>query len=195
MLHPAREILGVDLSPENTELLDLLGIMTPEQSERLVSDRSHDKAQPENWTHETVKRRLIAAAELIERTSRGAGPSRKMTSWVDWQLFRGVTAFERNAMAEGLQQGTRAADRGIYRGAGAREIAAAEDATQWPIRYIADDGERRILAFWIFCDLRNAPFGRLCPKIAGSKGTAYRRLDCALSRIVAGLQGDGVRPC
>ena len=65
---------------------------------------------------------------------------------------------------------------------------------QWPIRYVADDGERRILAFWIFCDLRNASFGRLCPKIAGSKGTAYRRLDKALSSIVAGLQGDGVRP-
>ena len=87
-------------------------------------------------------------------------------------MFRGVTDFERNAMSEGLQEGKRAPDRGIYRGAGAREIAAAEDAMQWPIRYIPDDGERRILAFWIFCALRNAPFGRLSPKIAGSKGTA-----------------------
>ena len=97
-------------------------------------------------------------------------------------------------MPEGLTEASRAADRGIYRGAGAREIAAAELAMQWPIRYVADDGERRILAFWIFCDLRSAYFGRLCPKIAGSKGTAYRRLDKALSSIVAGLQGDGVRP-
>ena len=194
MIENARDIFGIDLSPDNAALLDALGIMTPEQSGRLVSDRSHDHAQPEDWTHDTVKRRLIDAAELIERTSRGAGPSRKMTSWVDWQLFRGVTDFERNAMAEGLTKGTREPDRGIYRGAGAREIADAETAMQWPIKYIADDGERRILAFWIFCDLRNAPFGRLCPKIAGSRGTAYRRLDKALSRIVAGLQADGVRP-
>jgi len=139
-----------------------------------------------------VKRRLIDAAELIERTSRAAGPSRKMTSWVDWQLFRGVTDFERNAMAEGLKEGTRQPDRGINRAAGAREIAAAEDAMQWPIRYVAGDGERRALALWIFCDLTGAPFGRLSPKIAGSRGTAYRRLDKALSRIVAGLHGDGV---
>ena len=195
MLHNAREILGVDLSPENTELLDLLGIMPADQSERLVSDRSHDRNQSIDWTHDTVKRRLIAAAELIERTSRAAGPSRKMTSWVDWQLFRGVTDFERNAMSEGLTEGTRSPDRGVYRGAGAREIAVAETAMQWPIRYIADDGERRILAFWIYCDLTGAPFGRLSPKIAGSRGTAYRRLDKALSRILAGLHGDGLRPC
>ena len=65
---------------------------------------------------------------------------------------------------------------------------------QWPIRYIADEGERRALALWIFCDLTGAPFGRLSPKIAGSRGTAYRRLDKALSRIVAGLIADGVSP-
>ena len=192
MIENARKIFGVDLSQDNAALLDALGIMTPAQAERLVSDRSHDHAQSEQWTHDTVKRRLIDAAELIERTSRAAGPSRKMTSWVDWQLFRGVTDFERNAMSEGLTKGTREPDRGVYRGAGAREIAAAEDATQWPVRYIADDGERRILAFWIYCDLRSAPFGRLSPKIAGSRGTAYRRLDRALGRIVAGLNGDGV---
>ena len=195
MLHNARDIFGIDISPDNAALLDALGIMPADQSGRLVSDRSHDRAQPEQWTHETVKRRLIDAAELIERTSRAAGPSRKMTSWVDWQLFRGVTDFERNAMAEGLAEGTRQPDRSIHRGAGAREIAAAEDAMQWPIRYIPDEGERRILTFWIFCDLRNAPFGRLCPKIAGSRGAAYRRLDRAFLRILAGLMADGVRPC
>jgi hypothetical protein len=194
MIQNARDIFGVDLSPDNAALLDALGIMAPEQAERLVSDRSHDRAQPAQWDHDTVKRRLIDAAELIERTSRAAGPSRKMTSWVDWQLFRGVTDFERNAMAEGLTKGTRLPDRGLYRGAGARDIAAAEIAMQWPIRYIADEGERRALALWIFCDLRNAPFGRLALKIAGSRGTAYRRLDKALSRIVAGLQGDGAAP-
>jgi hypothetical protein len=194
MIQNAREIFGVDLSPDNAALLDALGIMTPEQSERLVSDRSHDRAQPTQWDHDTVKRRLLDAAELIERTSRAAGPSRKMTSWVDWQLFRGVTDFERNAMAEGLTEGTRLPDRGVNRAAGAREIAAAEIAMQWPILYIADDGERRALALWIHCDLTGAPFGRLAHRVAGSRGTAYRRLDKALSRIVAGLQGDGAAP-
>lgn len=192
MIENAREIFGIDISPDNAALLDALGIMPADQAERLVSDRQHQHAQPEQWTHETVKRRMIEAAELIERTSRSAGPSRKITAWIDWQLFRGVSDFERNAMAEGIRAGTRAPDRGVYRGAGAREIAEAEAALEWPIRYIPDDGERRVLAFWIFCDLRNAPFGQLSPKIAGSRGTAYRRLDRALGRIVAGLHGDGV---
>ncbi len=193
MIENARAIFGVDLSPDNTALLDALGIMAPAQAERLVTDRQHDPAQAEYWTYETVKRRLIAAAELIERTTRAAGPSRKITCWVDWQLFRGVTDFERNAMAEGVMQGTREPDRGIYRGAGAWEIAEAEAALEWPTRYIADDGERRVLAFWIWCDLHNAPFGRLAPKLGVSKGTAYRRLERALGQIVAGLNGDGVR--
>ncbi len=195
MIQNARDIFGIDLSPDNAALLDVLGIMAPEQAERLVSDRSHDRDQPAQCDHDTVKRRLTDAAELIERTSRAAGPSRKMTSWVDWQLFRGVTDFERNAMAEGLTEGARLPDRGVNRAAGAREIVAAESAMQWPILYVADEGERRVLAFWIHCDLTGASFGRLSPKIAGSRGTAYRRLDGALSRIVAGLIAEGVRPC
>lgn len=194
MIDDARDIIGIDLSPDNEALLSALGIMTPDQSGRLVSDHWPDRSQPGDWTQEKVKRRLIDAAELIERTSRAPGPSRKMTSWVDWQLFRGVTDFERNAMAEGLSEGTRSPDRSYHRAAGARELAGAEYAMQWPIRYVLDDGERRVLALWIICDLRNAPFGRLAHRVAGSKGTAYRRLDSALSRIVAGLRGDGVAP-
>ena len=190
MIENARDIFGIDLSSDNAALLDALGIMTPDQSGRLVSDRP----QPEDWTNETVKRRLLDAAELIERTTRRAGPSNKITCWVDWQLFRGVTDFERNAMAEGIRSGTRSPDNSYRRAAGAKELADAEAALEWPIRYVADDGERRVLAFWIFCDLRNAPFGRLAHRVAGSKGTAYRRLERALSRIVAGLQGDGVSP-
>lgn len=105
-----------------------------------------------------------------------------------------MTDFERNAMAEGIRSGTRSPDNSYSRAAGAKELADAEAALEWPIRYIADDGQRRVLAFWIFCDLRNAPFGRLAHRVAGSKGTAYRRLERALSRIVTGLQGDGVAP-
>jgi len=94
MIDDAREIFGVDLSPDNEALLSALGIMTLDQVGRLVSDRPADRAQPAQRDHDNVKRRLIDAAELIERTSRAAGPSRKMTSWVDWRLFRGVTDFE-----------------------------------------------------------------------------------------------------
>ena len=195
MIQNAREIFGIDdLSPDNAALLDALGIMTPDQAGRLVSDRSHDRAQPAQWDHDTVKRRLLDAAELIERSTRGTGPNRRITAWVDWKLFRGVTDFERNAMAEGMKEGKRFPDPSYSRGVGAKELADAEDAMQWPIRYVADEGERRVLAFWIHCDLTGAPFGRLSPKIAGSKGTAYRRLDGALSRIVAGLIADGVKP-
>jgi len=194
MIQNARDILGIDPSPDNAALLDALGIIPADRAARILASASPARDHAQAWTQETVKHRLIAAAELIERTSRGVGPNRRITAWVDWRLFRGVTDFERNAMAEGLQEGTRLPDRAIHRAAGAREIADAESALEWPIRYVADQDERRALAFWIFCDLTGAPFGRLSPKIAGSRGTAYRRLDKALSRIVAGLTADRFTP-
>lgn len=79
MIDDARDIFGIDLSPDNEALLSALGIMTPDQSGRLVTDRRPDRSQPAQWDHDTVNRRLIDAAELIERTSRAAGPSRKMS--------------------------------------------------------------------------------------------------------------------
>ena len=68
MIDDAREIFGVDLSPDNEALLSALGIMTPDQVGCLVSDRPADRAQPAHCDHDRVKRRLIDAAELIERT-------------------------------------------------------------------------------------------------------------------------------
>lgn len=62
-----------------------------------------------------------------------------------------------------------------------------------PITYVQADGARRRLSLGIFSDLRNAPFGRLSPKIAGSGGAAKRRLDKLLSRFAAGLMTDCVR--
>ena len=51
MIETARDIFGIDLSPDNAALLDALGIMTPEQSGRLVSNRAHNRDQPEQWIH------------------------------------------------------------------------------------------------------------------------------------------------
>ena len=45
MIENAREIFGIDLSPDNEALLSALGIMTPDQAGRLVSDRRPDRAQ------------------------------------------------------------------------------------------------------------------------------------------------------
>jgi hypothetical protein len=190
MIQNAREIFGVDLSPDNAALLDALGIMGREQADRLVSAGADDRSSAE-WTPETVKRRLVQAAELIESVERRVGPSRQLTHWINWQLFRGISDFDRNAWAEGEREGTREPDR-FRRGASTAEIERAEAALEWPRRYLADEGERRVLAFWIHCDLSGAPFGRLAHKVAGSKGTAYRRLENALRRIVIGLNTDTV---
>jgi hypothetical protein len=67
MLHE-RDLLGVDLSPENAELLDALGVLPPDRAERLLTASEHDE-RPAEWSADLVKRRLREATGHIESVS------------------------------------------------------------------------------------------------------------------------------
>jgi hypothetical protein len=140
MIDDAREIFGIEPSPDNAALLEALGILPADRAARIIASASPGRDHAQAWTQETVKRRLIVAAELIERTSRGVGPNRRITAWVDWRLFRGVTDFERNAMAEGVAEGTRWPDRshGRYVAFQMAEVAITRNLFGDILRMIAD---------------------------------------------------------
>jgi hypothetical protein len=175
-------------------LLETIGVIPPDQAERLLAGAFRDE-RPGEWTPGLVKRRLSDAAGHIERTSRRIGPNRFGRSWIDWRLFRDVDAFDRNCMAEGLRLETRVPDRHRRGGATAAEIRQAEAALEWPLRYLADhDDERAVLSLWIWTEARHLPWEHWCRGAGVSKGTANRRRARAFEIIAAGLARGGVTP-
>lgn len=146
------------------------------------------------WTVEEVQNRLLECARDMERVTSAPGPSQKMTFWVDWQLFRGVSDFERNAMAEGIRERKRAPARGRFV-LDARAHSRISEALDWPMRYLAShDDERIVLQVWAWCKATRQPFSRFYHIACDHRSTAYIRRDRAFEIIMDGLIMDGVQP-
>jgi hypothetical protein len=57
MLHYLGEILGIEITDDNAELLETLGIILPDRAARLIAPSGRAEHAPE-WTAGLVKRRL-----------------------------------------------------------------------------------------------------------------------------------------
>lgn len=146
------------------------------------------------WTVEEVENRLLECARDGERVISAPGPSQRVTFWIDAQLFRGVTDFERNAMAEGIRERKRAPARGRFV-LDARAHTRIAEAVEWPMRYLADhDDERRVLQVWGWCKANRESFSRWHKLACGNRSTANRRLARSFEIIMIGLVKDGARP-
>lgn len=193
MLHDLREIIGIEITDDSAELLEALGIVPPDRAARLIAASGRDE-RPLEWTADLVKERLREAARVIERTERSPRPSKKLTWWPDWQLHRGITDFDRNAWAEGERAGTRAPAQ-MKVGASAIDIRRAEEAAEWPLKYLAGhEDERRALSLWVWCVAKRQSWSQWWKLAGPSKPTALRRRDRAFSIIAAGLHADLIPP-
>lgn len=164
-MHQPRDVFGVDLSPENEALLEALGIVPDEKAARLLAGVAQDK-RPIEWTPDLVKRRLSDAAEHVERMERRVDP-------------RGSEP--------------RRPDRRRRGGASAAEIRRAEQALEWPMRYLAGrEDEREVLSCWLWCEAKNQSFSYWFRSVANCRGTANRRRDKAFAIIADGLRADRV---
>ncbi len=173
---------------------DHLGRLSKERSARLLEGVKIAQRAELQWTPDLVKKRLEAAAEGAERLSGRAGPSKKITAWIDFRLFRNLSDFDRNAQAEGVRKETRAPDR-MRISMSDLEISRIEQALEWPARYLQHDEEaRKALQLWSWCIARNEAWSRFGGAEFGSRGASNRRLDRALRMICAGLVRDRVLP-
>lgn len=146
------------------------------------------------WTVEEVENRLLECARDGERVISAPGPSQRVTFWIDAQLFRGVTDFERNAMAEGIRERKRAPARGRFV-LDAQAHSRISEALEWPMRYLADhDDERRVLQVWGWCKANRESFSRWHRVACEHRSTANRRLSRSFEIILTGLIRDGARP-
>ncbi|GLI94313.1 hypothetical protein [Methylocystis echinoides] len=193
MIQDARDLLGVDLSPENEALLDAIGIVPPSRAERILAASGRDE-RAAVWTADLVRSRIREGAKVIERTERSPRPSKKLTWWPDWQALRGITDFDRNAWAEGERCGTRAPAK-MKVGASALDIARAEQSLEWLARYLAaNEAERRAVSTWIWCVAKRQSWSQWWKLAGPTKPTATRRRDRGFSIIVAGLRADAIEP-
>lgn len=146
------------------------------------------------WTVEEVENRLLECARDGERIWSAPGPSKRVTFWIDAQLFRGVTDFERNAMAEGVRERKRAPARGGVV-LDARAHSRISEALEWPMRYLANqENELRALWVWRWCKANRESFSRFHHVACKHRSTANRRLARSFEIIMAGLIRDGVKP-
>ena len=159
------------------------------------------------WTADLVKVRISEAAQLCERITPAAGPSRKSGFWPGVMELPDATEDEKGYGAKLgeqvrlLQEGllsTFAAMRGNKPRGGAdiKEITEMNAAIQWPAIYLSatieEEPRRALNAFWLV-EAHDLPRGDAW-KYGGfnSERTYDRRLEDACEAILAGLLRDGV---
>jgi hypothetical protein len=171
----------------------VIGKLSDDEAELLLSTTSFGRSE-KRWTKEEVENRLVEAARGHEAVIGRAAPSRKLTHWIDWRLFRNLSTFDANCQRQGLYLKTRIPDRS--RGsASAQEITRILEAIEWPITYLTKhDAERVVLSIWFWCEVEDEPFSRWHKAACAHRSTAYRRLDRAFLIIMDGLLRDGVSP-
>ncbi|MBN9441124.1 hypothetical protein [Bosea sp. (in: a-proteobacteria)] len=152
------------------------------------------------WTPKRLERRLVEAAKVIEITVRRAGPSGARGFWPEsYPLFQDEYGkFQRTYPPE---KATRARLQ-----ATSAQIARADEALQWPKRYVADVRVLKVLLTWL--RLKAEPRKRfdeeterwvsiswswLCAnEMRWALATADRCRDRAKAEIIQGLRRDGV---
>ncbi len=173
--------------------LDATGRYSPEKSERLLHGVKIERQAELQWSPDVVKTRLSEAVIACERIGGKVGPRNKLTSWVDYRLLANMSAFDKNAQAEGIRLKTRAPDRHRLV-LDDRELARMDQALSWG-RYVVDDAKAaEALKIWCWCEAKNQAWSRFGAAICGSRGASNRRLERAFRIIAAGLVRDGVLP-
>jgi hypothetical protein len=151
------------------------------------------------WSPRAVEDRLIEALALIQRHGGRVGPRGYTPQWMHEVCSEALEIGEQAAMLQagelGDYQEALAKERNRYMlGASQHDMTLAQEASLWPMRYLADyGGPLRALQVFIRCRALRKRFGTECKRRGWARATAYRQRDRALSLIAMGLTRDRVR--
>lgn len=172
---------------------DEFGRVCEERSRRLFEQAVFQRAELE-WSAELVKTRLAEAARGCERLVGRVGPSQKTTTWINYELLKNLSDFDRNCRAAGVREKTRPPDR-MRLPMSEIETSRVEDAVAWPMRYLAGhENELKIMQIWCWTEAKDQPFSRFHKAVCAHRSTALRRLDRGFDIICAGLIRDRILP-
>ena len=131
------------------------------------------------WTKEVVLDRLAEGIKIIQRVSGRVGPRAygnampTFLAHLDEEL-RGWTAPEPFRIPPS-----------------ARQIRLAEEACDWPVRYVEDRRVREALHIWMAAKAFRRPWQKLAERRGWAKETAKRYRERAIYLIVTGLEASG----
>lgn len=142
------------------------------------------------WSREMVKERLSSAIGIVHRTAGRVGP-RGFGSSMPNYLYT-----DRDLWYQEEQEALERA-KGDYRRrrvppATTHEIALAEEALEWPVRYVTNPDMRDALHLWMLSVAIRKPFKRVLERRGIVQITGHKRRDRAVALIVYGLVMDGV---
>jgi hypothetical protein len=150
------------------------------------------------WNPKAVEDRLIEALALIQRHGGRVGPRGYTPQWMHEVGADALEIGEQTAMLQAGElvdyQEALAKERNRYMlGASQHDMTLAQEASLWPMRYLADyGGPLRALQVFIRCRALRKRFGSECKRRGWARATAYRQRDRALSIIAMGLTRDRV---
>lgn len=140
----------------------------------------HNIPVPDGMREEVVER-LVLAAKVAERTGGRVGPRGCATVWPEYsnEPTEAPDDDEDDAPPERFS-------------ATAEQVAQADEAMMWAMRFVPDDRERQALAWWLQCKARRRKWSKLLRALGIASGTARHRVDRAIYSITVGLVRAGV---
>lgn len=144
--------------------------------------RSAETADPNavEWTKEVVLDRLADGIKIIQRGSGRVGPK---------QYGNGLPTFLVH-LDEELGKGFRESEP-FKMPPSAKQIRLAEEACEWPARFVEDLNVREALHIWMLAKAIGKPWQKLAERRGWAKETAKRYKDRAVYHIVVGLITSG----
>lgn len=143
-----------------------------------------DQAEP--WTREMVMDRLEEAIKLVHRTAGRVGPRGYGSSMPAYLYSELDLWYQQTQTDEERARGDFERNR-VRRPATREQIRLAEEALEWPVRFVAHEPTRKALLLWMMAKALRVPFIRALKERGVPQRTGITRRDRAISVIVYSL--------
>lgn len=144
-----------------------------------------------SWSREIVFDRIEAAIKLVQRATGRVGPKGYGSAMPAYLYSQLDLWYQQTQTDEEREKGDFARNR-VVRPATTHEIALAEEALEWPKRYVGDENARAALHLWMLSCAVRVPFKKVLHRRGIAQRTGIHRRDRAIALIVYGLVIDGV---
>lgn len=147
-----------------------------------------DLADEDVWTRELVMDRLEEAIKLVHRTAGRVGPRGYGSSMPAYIYSELDLWYQQTQTDEERAQGDFERNR-VRRPATTEQIRQAEEALEWPRRFVAHEQTRKALLLWMMSKALRVPFKQVLKTHGIAHRTGIARRDRAVAVIVYGLEG------
>ncbi len=143
------------------------------------------------WTRDIVMERLEEAIKLVHRTAGRVGPRGYGSSMPAYLYSELDLWYQQTQTDEERAKGDFERNR-VRRPATVEQIRDAEEALQWPMRFVQHEPTRKALLLWMLSRAIRLPFKRILMARDVAQRTGIDRRDRGLALIVLGLMTEAI---